>query len=97
MILRRPLFVGSAVRLLLSQRGLAQLRVGLWFDPTRLPSYTGRLERWIATPAGTVERGLLREGTQFVFPASEGEALAAAIEHGAPSASGAFVRERQQS
>jgi len=83
--------------MLLSRPALAQLRAGLWFDPTQLPSYTGRLERWIATPAGTVERGLLREGTQFVFPASEGEALAAAIEHGAPSASGAFVRERQQS
>jgi len=60
------------------------MQAGLWFDPTQLPSYTGRLERWIATPAGTVERGMLREGTQFVFPASEAEALAAAIELGAP-------------
>jgi len=60
------------------------MQAGLWFDPTQLPSYTGRLERWIATPAGTVERGMLREGTQFVFPASEAEALAAAIDLGTP-------------
>ena len=84
MISRRPLLVAAAAGMLLSRPALAQLRAGLWFDPTQLPSYTGRLERWIATPAGTVERGLLREGTQFVFPASEAAALAAAIEHGAP-------------
>ena len=40
------------------------------------------LQRWIATPAAKLEGGPLREGTQFVFPASEGEALSAAIEHG---------------
>jgi hypothetical protein len=57
---------------------------GLWFDPTQLPSYSGRLERWIATPSGNIDRGLFREGTQFVFPASEAEALMQAIEPGGP-------------
>jgi len=62
----------------------ARIQAGLWFDPTQLPSYSGRLDRWIATPSGSIERGLFREGTQFVFPASEAEALMAAIEPGAP-------------
>jgi len=84
MISRRPLLAATAGGLLLSAPALAQLRRGLWFDPTQLPSYTGRLDRWIASPAGSVERGLLREGTQFVFPTSEAEALAASIEAGAP-------------
>ena len=55
----------------------------LWFDPTQLPSYSGRLDRWIANPAGEVDRGLFREGTQFVFPPTEAEALMATIERGA--------------
>lgn len=55
---------------------------GLWFDPTQLPSYSGRLDRWISNPAGEVDRGLFREGTQFVFPPSEADALMAAIERG---------------
>jgi hypothetical protein len=59
---------------------------GLWFDPTQLPSYSGRLERWISNPAGEVDRGLFREGTQFVFPPSEAEALMAAIERAGPIA-----------
>ena len=56
----------------------------LWFDPTQLPSYNGRLERWVADPSGMVARGLLREGTQFVFSASEAEGLMLAIAPGAP-------------
>lgn len=56
----------------------------LWFDPTQLPSYNGRLERWVADPSGAVARGLLREGTQFVFSASEAEGLMLAIAPGAP-------------
>lgn len=55
-----------------------------WFDPTQLPSYSGRLERWLANPAGAVDRGLFREGTQFVFPPSEGEALMQSISPGGP-------------
>ena len=69
---------------LLAMPALAQNRSGLWFDPTQLPSYSGRLERWIATPSGAVDRGLFREGTQFVFASSEAEALMLAIEPGAP-------------
>ncbi len=83
MISRRPLFAVSTAGLFLSCTASAQMRAGLWFDPTQLPSYTGRLERWIASPSGSVERGLLRQGTQFVFPASEAQALAASIEPGA--------------
>lgn len=73
-----------APALLLANRASAQHGASLWFDPTQLPSYSGRLERWIATPAGVVDRGLLREGTQFVFAPSEAESLMAAIEPGAP-------------
>jgi hypothetical protein len=57
---------------------------GVWFDPTQLPSYSGRLDRWIANPAGGIDRGLFREGSQFVFPAGEAELLQAAIEPGGP-------------
>jgi len=66
----------------LAAPALAQRSALLWFDPTQLPSYCGRLERWIASPSGEVERGVMREGTQFVFPASEADALAAGIERG---------------
>lgn len=74
----------SAPGLLPANAAVARQGSSLWFDPTQLPSYSGRLERWIATPAGAVDRGLLREGTQFVFAPSEAEALMAAIEPGAP-------------
>lgn len=53
---------------------------GLWFDPTQLPSYTGRLERWLMEPAGDITRALFREGTQIIFPASEAEGLMGAIQ-----------------
>lgn len=66
------------------QPALGQAAQSLWFDPTQLPSYTGRLERWLANPAGAVDRGLFREGTQFVFPTSEAEALIQAIQPGGP-------------
>lgn len=79
---RRVVLMAPA--LLLAAPAAAQRGASLWFDPTQLPSYSGRLERWIATPASAVDRGLLREGTQFVFASSEAEALMTAIEPGAP-------------
>ena len=79
---RRSLLLAPA--LLLAGEARAQRGASLWFDPTQLPSYSGRLDRWIATPAGAVDRGLLREGTQFVFAPSEAEGLMTAIEPGAP-------------
>jgi hypothetical protein len=84
MIQRRHMLVGAALAWASSAAITARARDprGLWFDPTQLPSYSGRLERWISNPAGEVDRGLMREGTQFVFPPSEAEALMAAIEHG---------------
>jgi hypothetical protein len=57
---------------------------GIWFDPTQLPSYTGRLERWVPNPGGEVDRALLREGTQLLFPPSEAEAMMAAVSRGQP-------------
>lgn len=68
----------------LSRAAIAQPVPSPWFDPTQLPSYSGRLERWLVNPAGEVDRGLFREGTQFVFPPSEAEALMRAIEPGGP-------------
>lgn len=73
-----------APALLLAGGAAAQRGPAFWFDPTQLPSYSGRLERWIATPSGEVDRGMFREGTQFVFAPSEAEALMAGIESGAP-------------
>jgi hypothetical protein len=70
---------GAAAQRVPAPRGPA-----FWFDPTQLPSYSGRLERWIATPSGEVDRGMFREGTQFVFAPSEAEALMASIEPGSP-------------
>lgn len=84
-MMRRIFLLGAASGLVapaLAAPALAQRAALLWFDPTQLPSYSGRLERWIASPSGEVERGLFREGTQFVFPASEADALAAGIERG---------------
>lgn len=54
----------------------------LWFDPTQLPSYSGRVASWLMNPAGQVDRALLREGTQIIFPASEADALQEAIPAG---------------
>jgi len=75
---RRALLAAAALAL----PAAAHPPSGLWFDPTQLPSYTGRLERWVSNPAGEIDRGLFREGAQFVFPPTEAEALLAAIERG---------------
>ncbi|QYU69499.1 hypothetical protein J4558_04970 [Leptolyngbya sp. 15MV] len=56
---------------------------GLWFDPTQLPSFSGRLARWLINPAGELDRALFREGAQVIFPPSEAQALTAAIADGA--------------
>jgi hypothetical protein len=69
----------AAPGLLLAGAALARAPRGLWFDPTQLPSYSGRLERWLMNPAGEIDRALLREGVQVIFPASEAEALMAAV------------------
>ena len=55
---------------------------GLWFDPTQLPSYTGRVERFINNPAGETDRLLFREGTQIVLPPTEAEAIRDAVRQG---------------
>jgi hypothetical protein len=55
---------------------------GLWFDPTQLPSYTGRVERFIDSPAGETDRLLFREGTQIVMPPTEAEAIRDAVRQG---------------
>jgi hypothetical protein len=55
---------------------------GVWFDPTQLPSYTGRVERFIGNPAGEVDRLLFREGTQIVIPPAEAEAIREAVQEG---------------
>jgi hypothetical protein len=82
MMLRRgvlgALLVGAALP------AHARTPAGVWFDPTQLPSYSGRLDRWVSNPAGEVDRGLFREGAQFVFPPAEAEALALAIQRGNP-------------
>ncbi|MBS7810377.1 hypothetical protein [Roseococcus pinisoli] len=79
---RRLLLAGAALAPGLAAAAQARDPRGLWFDPTQLPSYSGRLARWISNPAGEVDRGLLREGTQFVFPPAEAEGLMATIEAG---------------
>ncbi len=55
---------------------------GLWFDPAQLPSYSGRLDRYIVNPAGEIDRLLYREGAQVVFPASEAQEIAEAVRPG---------------
>lgn len=62
---------------------VAQTTRGQWFDPTQLPSYSGRLERWMLNPAGETDRGLFREGAQFVFPPTAADDLMAAVQPGA--------------
>lgn len=79
---RAALVVGAAAGSVLP--AAARANVSLWFDPTQLPSYSGRLERWVGNPSGSVDRGLFREGPQFIFAASEAEALMQAIQPGAP-------------
>ena len=74
---RRLLLAGVAA--MLAAPAFARAPRGLWFDPTQLPSYSGRLERWLLSPDGVVTRALFREGTQVIFPAEEAEALMAAV------------------
>jgi len=77
MIRRRLLLAGVAA--MPAAPAFARAPRGLWFDPTQLPSYSGRLERWLLSPDGAVTRALFREGTQVIFPAEEAEALMAAV------------------
>lgn len=77
--MRRRLLL-AAPGLVLAGAALARAPRGLWFDPTQLPSYSGRLERWLMNPAGEIDRALLREGVQVIFPPSEADALLAAIQ-----------------
>ena len=79
-MMRRHLLLSAAGAALLARPALARSPRGLWFDPTQLPSYSGRLERWLMNPAGEIDRALLREGVQVIFPPSEAEALVAAIQ-----------------
>jgi hypothetical protein len=82
---RRSLLLGGMVAApaLLPARPLhASDARRVWFDPAQLPSYSGRLERWLINPAGEIDRALLREGTQIIFPASESDDLMAAIRPG---------------
>ncbi len=74
----------AAVGLGLAAPAFGQRARGLWFDPTQLPSYSGRLERWVMNPAGETDRCLFREGAQVVFPPADADDLAAAIEPGGP-------------
>lgn len=60
----------------------AQGARGVWFDPTQLPSYSGRLERLVVNPAGEVDRLLFRQGAQVIMPPSEAQDLAEAVRPG---------------
>lgn len=60
----------------------AQGTRGLWFDPTQLPSYSGRLDRAVLNPAGEFDRLLLRQGAQIVMPPSEAHDVAEVIKPG---------------
>lgn len=81
---RRGLLLASGATVLLGARpARAQATRGLWFDPTQLPSYSGRLERWVLNPAGETDRGLFREGAQFIFPPADADDLMAAVQPGA--------------
>ena len=70
------------VALALSAAASAQGTRGLWFDPAQLPSFSGRVERYVVNPAGETDRLLLREGAQVVFPPSEAADIANAVKAG---------------
>jgi hypothetical protein len=80
LLLRGACLVGGVASAM--QPAVARPPRGIWFDPTQLPSYTGRLERWVPNPGGEVDRALLREGAQLLFPPSEAEAMMAAVSRG---------------
>lgn len=73
---RRMVFMG------LPAAALAQGTRGVWFDPTQLPSYSGRLDRYLINPAGDIDRLLFREGAQVVFPPSEAADIGEAVKQG---------------
>ncbi len=75
---RHILAAGIAVPAVVGAQGTR----GLWFDPTQLPSYSGRLERILLNPAGEFDRLLFREGAQIVMPPSEAQDLGEAIKPG---------------
>lgn len=85
---RRALALGAALAAqlaapaLLPRGAFARDARRVWFDPAQLPSYSGRLERWLINPAGETDRALLREGAQIIFPAAEAEELMAAVKPG---------------
>ncbi|RVT92031.1 hypothetical protein EOD42_20055 [Rhodovarius crocodyli] len=82
---RRSLLLGgmmAAPALMLARPLHASDARRVWFDPAQLPSYSGRLERWLINPAGEIDRALLKEGTQIIFPATESNELVAAIRPG---------------
>lgn len=77
-----PAAVAAALALASPLRARAASPRGLWFDPTQLPAYSGRVARWLLHAGGEVDRGQFREGTQFVFPPSEADALMRSVELG---------------
>ena len=79
MINRRAAFLSAMA---LPVAAWAQGTRGVWFDPTQLPSFSGRLERILGNPAGEVDRLLFREGAQIIMPPSEAQDLGEAIHVG---------------
>lgn len=76
---RRHLLLGALATPVVA---VAQGTRGVWFDPTQLPSYTGRLDRMLVNPAGETDRLLFREGAQVVMPPSEAQDLGEAVRPG---------------
>jgi len=76
--------MGALCGSLLAGGASARSPRGIWFDPTQLPSYSGRLERWVMNPAGETDRALLREGAQIILPPSEAAELTSLINPGDP-------------
>lgn len=75
---RRNLLLAVAMPAVAAAQGTR----GVWFDPTQLPSYTGRLDRMLVNPAGETDRLLFREGAQVVMPPSEAQDLGEAVRPG---------------
>ncbi|MGX9963119.1 hypothetical protein ACVFYP_07330 [Roseomonas sp. F4] len=62
----------------------AQAVADFWFDPTQLPTFTGRVDRYLVNPAGETDALLFREGPQVVFPPEFAEAVRRAAPQGQP-------------
>ncbi len=79
MITRRQGTVGLALAAglgwLAPRTAAAQAAADFWFDPTQLPTFTGRVDRYLVNPAGETDALLFREGPQVVFPPDVAEAL----------------------